>query len=174
MSLKWQHGHKSGIKNGHPLNGSCMFGALWESRTAPAGSRVRLSGLNPPHSEWERQEELNFSQLLVWRWEPAAALSVSHKVFSQRSSTVWHIFLPLCTFSLGWKTFFSFFFFFFLFQRLQQKGLQLWQANPPFKCRSITLEMWGTVLLRRPVRTRVSVDESVSNTSLKPCELSLI
>lgn len=77
---------------------------LWESRTGPAGSRVCLSGLNPPHSEWERQEELNFSQLLLWRWEPAAALSASHKVFSLRSSTVWHFFLPLCTFSLDSKT----------------------------------------------------------------------
>lgn len=26
MSLKWNHGHKSGIKNGHQVNGCCMLG----------------------------------------------------------------------------------------------------------------------------------------------------
>ena len=42
--LKWQHGHKSDVKNGHPVNA--------ESPAGPAGSRVCLSGaLNPPHSE---------------------------------------------------------------------------------------------------------------------------
>lgn len=30
MSLKRQHGHKSGIKNGHSLNGSCMLGHVRE------------------------------------------------------------------------------------------------------------------------------------------------
>lgn len=113
---------------------------LWESRTGPAGCLVCLSGRNPPHSEWERQEELNFSQLLLWRWEPAAALSASHKVFSQHSSTVWHFFLPFCTFSPDWKT--------CCFSQNTAKTSSC-DMLTPFKCRAITgniaPKMLGTV-----------------------------
>lgn len=46
MSLKWQHGHKSGIKNGHPLNGSCMLGPVSEpkedQRAAGCASRALI------------------------------------------------------------------------------------------------------------------------------------
>lgn len=36
MSLKWHHGHKSGFRKGHPLNGSCTLGPV-ERRTGSSG-----------------------------------------------------------------------------------------------------------------------------------------
>lgn len=63
----------------------------WEQRVASRASPTLIL-----QSERERQEELDSSQLLLRRWEPAAAaLPASHKVFSRLFSTAWHfVFSP--------------------------------------------------------------------------------